>query len=112
MVRRITMSTAASTLIFRTVTGNTVTGGHAVAPATGYYLAGSFNVPRAISIRNISATATATHIIYIGGKTVTTSIGYPLYPHDSLAFNVVGNEAIYGIAAGAYVLSVLVINPT
>lgn len=39
-------------------------------------------------------------IIYIGASDVTTSNGYPIYPHGQFVFQIDENIDIYGISAG------------
>jgi len=48
----------------------------------------------AILIMNISA-----NIIYIGGSTVTTANGFPIYPNAALRLEIEDSIDIYGIAS-------------
>ena len=43
----------------------------------------------------------STDIIYIGGSDVSTSNGYPIYPHSSLSLTVEDTAVVYGVSAGA-----------
>ena len=85
-------SNSTAALLFQTTTG--VSPDHAVDPANQFFRAATVNDPIPILIENAGAST-----VYLGGSTVTSSTGVPLTANNSVAYNVAGNDSLYGVCA-------------
>jgi hypothetical protein len=101
--RHVTVGTSAVRLYLAT-TSIPQTGTPALNLTTRIVAGGGGLDSKPIVVQNQSATVN----LFIGGTTVTTGNGFIIAPGQSLAFSIVGNESLYGIAASTITACVLV----
>lgn len=100
------------TLLWRTVTGQRAstqletTTETTVTVAAGKYRSGTSGQPLYIVVAN-----NGTSTIYLGTKTVATTTGLPLVKAGSLAWQVAGNDQIWGIVATGSVNARVLVGP-